>query len=113
MHRLTRSFYERLGGDEGALAGKRAGSSPRPDFTLASAALIVEVDEIQHFTSDRLATLELHLADVRLAFDVGEYKVLARQWSSIADRYRAAKTAVDFPFSGGRRRAASVFRRRT
>jgi hypothetical protein len=53
---LLRTIYERLGGDEGALAGKRAGSSPRPDFTLASAALIVDVDEIQHFTSDRLAT---------------------------------------------------------
>ena len=87
--RLLSAIHERLGGDEHALAAKRAGSSPRPDFFLRSAALIVEVDEIQHFTNDRLATLELYPQSAQVAFDVDEYRTLIQRWSSIADNYRA------------------------
>jgi len=107
--RLLSTIYERLGGDEGALAGKRAGSSPRPDFLLRSASLIVEVDEIQHFTTDRLRTLELYPEAAQLAFDVGEYRMLISHWSSVADNYRAAKPAVDFPRPGGRRAQRAYF----
>jgi hypothetical protein len=106
---VLRAIYQRLGGDETALAGKRSGANPRPDFLLPSAALIVEIDETQHFTSDRLLTLELYPEDARLAFDVGEYRGLIGGWSSVADRYRAAKPAVDFPRLGGRRAQRAYF----
>jgi very-short-patch-repair endonuclease len=107
--RLLRTIYEWLGGDEDALAGKRAGSSPRPDFLLPLASLIVEVDEIQHFTTDRLRTLELYPEAALLAFDVGEYRTRISQWSSVANNYRAAKPAVDFPHPGGRRAQRAYF----
>jgi hypothetical protein len=55
-----RSIYLALGGDETLLVGKRSGSDPRLDFVLTEHALAVEVDEIQHFTSGRLRTLELY-----------------------------------------------------
>jgi hypothetical protein len=108
LDRLS-AIHERLGGDENALAGKRAGSSPRPDFFLRSAALIIEVDEIQHFTSDRLLALELYPQDAQLGFDANEYRSLIRRWSSVADNYRAAKPAVDFPRVGGRRAQRAYF----
>jgi hypothetical protein len=97
MLAILSSIHQRLGGDEDALAGKRAGSSPRPDFLLPSATLVVEVDEIQHFTSDRLLTLELYPKNAQLAFDVAEYRALIGKWATVADRYRAAKPAIDFP----------------
>jgi hypothetical protein len=106
---ILSTIHQGLGGDEDALTAKRAGSSPRPDFFLPSAALIVEVDEIQHFTSDRLLTLEAYPETVQLAFDVGEYRSLVSQWSSVADSYRAAKPAVDFPRPGGRRAQRAYF----
>jgi hypothetical protein len=103
---ILSTIHQRLGGDEGLLAGKRAGSSPRPDFVLASANMIVELDEIQHFTSDRLATLELYPRNVQLAFDIGEYRALIGQWSEVADRYRAAKPSADFPQPAAAKRSA-------
>src|SRR5262245_57852643 len=52
-----RELHRQLKGDEQLLASKRSGSNPRLDFVLSSQELIIEVDEIQHFTSDRLITL--------------------------------------------------------
>jgi hypothetical protein len=106
---LLRSIYKQLGGVEAALANKRAGSSPRPDFLLLSRSLIIEVDEIQHFTTDRLAALELYPEDAGLAFDVAEYRKLISKWSPVADGYRAAKPSVDFPRAGGRRAQRAYF----
>jgi hypothetical protein len=91
---LLSTIHQGLGGDEILMAGKRAGSSPRPDFLLPSAGLIVEVDEIQHFTSDRLATVELYPRNAELAFDVAEYRALIGQWSAVADVYRAARPST-------------------
>jgi hypothetical protein len=91
-----------LGGDERLLTAKRPGNDPRPDFLLPELQLLVEVDEIQHFTTDRLRTLNCYPATTSLAFDVGEYLSLVRRWAPVGDRYRAEKTAADFPFVGGR-----------
>jgi hypothetical protein len=37
---MLRTIHQRLGGDELALANKRSGASPRPDFLLPSAGLM-------------------------------------------------------------------------
>lgn len=103
------AIYEALGGSEDLLAGKRSGSSPRIDFLLAEHSVAVEVDEIQHFTSDRLRTLELYPADAPVLFDVDEYRELIGRWCGSADRYRAGKPTVDFPFPGGRRAQRAYF----
>jgi hypothetical protein len=104
-----RTLHAMLGGDERLLASKRAGSQPRLDFVFRARNLIVEVDEIQHFTTDRLATLRAYPAISNLAFDVERYCALAERWRDRADRYRAAKPAVDFPFIGGRRAQRAYF----
>jgi hypothetical protein len=104
-----RSIYLGLGGDETLLAGKRSGSDPRFDFLLEASGLAVEVDEIQHFTTDRLRTLDLYPANAEVCFDLSTYRTLIGQWSATGDRYRASKPTVDFPFAGGRRAQRAYF----
>jgi very-short-patch-repair endonuclease len=104
-----RSIYSALGGDETLLVRKRSGSDPRLDFVLADHTLAVEVDEIQHFTTERLRTLNLYPAAAELCFDTVAYRALIGRWCTTADRYRAAKSTVDFPFAGGRRAQRAYF----
>jgi len=101
--------YTTLGGDETLLVGKRSGSDPRLDFLLHDEPLAVEVDEIQHFTTDRLRTLDLYPSEPDVCFDIDTYRSLVRPWSAIGDRYRASKPTVDFPFTGGRRAQRAYF----
>jgi hypothetical protein len=70
---------------------------------------IVEVDEIQHFTSDRLSTLRLYPATSDLAFDLDAYVSLCKTWRVKGDGYRSAKPTVDFPHPGGRRAQRAYF----
>jgi hypothetical protein len=104
-----RSIYVALGGDETLLAGKRSGSDPRLDFLLEANGLAVEVDEIQHFTTDRLRTLDLYPPNAEVCFDFNTYRTLIGRWSATGDRYRASKPTVDFPFAGGRRAQRAYF----
>lgn len=104
-----RTIYTTLGGDETLLAGKRAGSDPRVDLLLADRGLAIEVDEIQHFTTDRLRTLEHYAPRADVLFDLGEYRTLVVRWHLVADRYRAAKPTADFPDAGGRRAQRAYF----
>jgi hypothetical protein len=67
-----REIYVALGGVEGLRANKREGSDPEIDFLFAAKQLIVETDEIQHFTSDRLRTLEVYRNEAEALFDVDE-----------------------------------------
>src|SRR5712692_1742555 len=71
-----RSIYEELGGDESLLASKRSGSDPRID--LLHGALGIEVDEIQHFTTERMRTLELYPPDADVLFNVDDYRAAIR-----------------------------------
>ena len=102
-----RSIYQKLGGDESLLASKRSGSDPLID--LLHGALAIEVDEIQHFTTDRLCTFELYPPDADLLFNVDEYRAAILLWHQRGDRYRASKPTRDFPFAGGRRAQRAYF----
>jgi len=102
-----RSIYQELGGDESLLASKRSGSDPRID--LLHGALAIEVDEIQHFTTDRMRTLEFYPLDADVLFNADEYRAAIRLWHQRADRYRASKPTRDFPFAGGRRAQRAYF----
>jgi hypothetical protein len=102
-----RSIYQELGGDESLLASKRSGSNPRID--LLHGALAIEVDEIQHFTTDRTRTLELYPPDTDVLFKTDVYRATIRLWHERADRYRASKPTRDFPFAGGRRAQRAYF----
>ena len=81
-------------------AAKRLTSLPG-DFLHPESMTFIEVDEHQHFTSRRLATLDLYPEGAALGFDLGEYRALCRDWAPRADRYRASKSAAAFG-PGGR-----------
>lgn len=104
-----RELHRQLKGDEQLLASKRSGSNPRLDFVLSAQKLIIEVDEIQHFTSDRLTTLRAYPDGLKCGFDIEHYCALTERWRHRGDRYRATKTAADFPFAGGRRAQRAYF----
>ena len=106
LHRLA-DIFDQLGGDRAALVAKR--SVPlRLDFYVPDRVLFVEVDETQHFTTDRALTLDRFDAGVDGAW-IDRYRRLIEEWSKTADRYRAAKPAVDFPRASGRRAQRAYF----
>jgi hypothetical protein len=94
-------IFERLGGDSSRLAAKRA-VPLRLDFHAPELGLFIEVDETQHFTTERAHTFESYDPDIRVE-QVEEYRRLIEVWKQDADRYRASKPAVDFPRHAGRR----------
>lgn len=104
-----REIYLVLGGDEDALASKRAGSDPTPDFLYGPSGHLLELDETQHFTTDRRLTLEMYPSPLNLGFDIEAYSALCDTWNATADRYRAAKQTRDFPHPGGRRAQRAYF----
>jgi hypothetical protein len=63
---------------------------------------IVELDEIQHFSGERLVSLNRY-AGIRVDLDVPAYSELVATFRAVADKAWATKTAADFPFAGGRR----------
>jgi hypothetical protein len=93
------TIHAELGGDAALLASKRT-SRPKVDLILGD-AMAVEVDEFQHFTTSRLRTLGRY-DGIDVGFDVDRYEALCVQHAQRADAYRRAKTAVEFPFPGGR-----------
>jgi hypothetical protein len=101
-HVLARlsQIHAALGGRDDLLASKRA-QYPKVDFFLANDT-IVELDEIQHFSSERLVSLN-HYEGMRVDLDVSAYRELVAVFRSVADKAWAQKTAADFPFPGGRR----------
>jgi hypothetical protein len=52
------AIHSSLGGDAQALAAKPPRNPPTPDLVHTDTGAIIEVDEVQHFTSARLLTLD-------------------------------------------------------
>ncbi|MGK3949155.1 DUF7255 family protein [Microbacterium sp. K2] len=98
--RALQRVFDELGGNEEEQRSKRWGSLPSDLLHLESRTM-VEVDEMQHFTSFRLLTLR---AAPSGAVDRDRYAELCGRWSPQADRYRASKVAKGFPGSHGRAR---------
>jgi len=96
-------ILDALDGDVASLAAKTRGSS-RVDFILEPGGVVVEYDEVQHFTSARLKTLALYPTEAPLGFDHAGYTALVRRWASHGDRGFAHKAAAEFPGPAGRQR---------
>ena len=96
------SIHRELGGDASTLRSKRLGNAPTPDLLHDDLGCIIEVDEVQHFTTSRLRSFTFYPADVPLGFDLGQFVALAQRWAEKGDRAFAHKTAADFPAPGGR-----------
>jgi len=70
-------------------------SQARSDESISCSAYSrLKVDEIQHFTTDRLHTLELYPPDANVLFNAGEYRATTRLWHRRADLYRASQTSA-------------------
>ena len=67
---------------------------------------VVEVDDAAHFTSFRLAALELYRPDAALGFDVGEHAALCREWCARTDGLDRGLAAKGFGFGGRQRERA-------
>ncbi len=63
---------------------------------------IFEFDEIQHFSSCRLKTFNFYPNEIPLCFDLQQWQKLCEEYRNQADKYRKAKTTIDFPFENGR-----------
>ncbi len=101
---LEQIFYA-LGGKAEEQEAKRL--TPLPgDFIHPPTGTVIEIDELQHFTSFRRETFEHYPTDRVLNFDIREYSNLCDALSSKADSYRRAKPAAGFGIGGRQRQRA-------
>lgn len=90
-----------LGGDRRALAHLR--DTPlSPGYALGSGQR-VEVDDVGHFTSARLATLALYPSTATFGFSLDQYRALIELWREKAAAVFTRRWSADFDFAGGRR----------
>jgi hypothetical protein len=61
---------------------------------------IVEVDDILHFSTPRLQSLELYPREVRVGFDIEEWKALCREHAPQTDRWRYGLASKCFGWHG-------------
>lgn len=102
-------IFQVLGGDQAALASKRA-LSLKPDGYIGGAYnCLFEFDEIQHFSSARERTLLLLPANLPLGCSRAHYLELCRVHREVADKYRHAKQTAEFHFPGGRTAQRAYF----
>ena len=100
------AIYARLKGDVSVLHAARENLLLPVELMHAPTGTVVEVDEAAHFTSFRLAALELYRPDAALGFDVGEHAALCREWSARTDGLERGLAAKGFGFGGRQRERA-------
>lgn len=94
------AIYTRLKGDISVLHAARENLLLPVDLVHEPTGTVIEVDEPAHFTSFRLAALELYPADVTVGFDLDEHKELCRSWCSATDRLGRGLASKCFGFGG-------------
>jgi hypothetical protein len=100
------AIYARLKGDVSVLHAARENLLLPVELMHVPTGSVVEVDDAAHFTSFRLAALELYRADALLGFDVGEHAALCREWSARTDGLDRGLAAKGFGFGGRQRERA-------
>ncbi len=100
------AIHGALGGTHAVLAAKRAGNPPTPDLVHTPTGCLIEVDEVQHFTSARLQTLASY-PPVRLGFDVAEYRSLITRFRPEGDKALPPARRARLSAPGGGRQAHS------
>ena len=100
------AIYARLKGDASVLRESRENLLLPVELVHEPTGTVVEVDPSAHFTSFRLASLELYRAEVAVGFDVDEHKELCRVWSSRTDGLARGLAAKGFGLGGHQRERA-------
>lgn len=103
--RPLHDLFLALAGDPEEQSLKRATALPG-DFIHIGTGTIIEVDELQHFTSFRLRSFDHYPSKHPVRFEIAEYQDLCRRLSSTADKYRRTKAAAAFGMEGRRRQRA-------
>jgi hypothetical protein len=101
-----RAIYARLKGDESVLHAARENLLLPVDLFHAPSGTVIEIDDAAHFTSCRLAALELYPAGARVGFDVEAHRELCREWAAQTDRLERGLAAKGFGFGGRPRERA-------
>jgi hypothetical protein len=94
------AIYARLGGDATVLNASRENLFLPVELVHEPTGTVVEVDDASHFTSFRLAALELYPFDAPLGFDIEEHKQLCRELSAQTDARERGLAAKGFGFGG-------------
>jgi len=100
------AIYARLGGDPTVLQASRENLLLPIALFHEPTGTVVELDGPQHFTSFRLAALELYPDEVRVAFDLDEHRELCRAWAFRTDDLHRGLAAKGFGFGGVQRERA-------
>jgi hypothetical protein len=103
---VLEKIYAALKGDKAVLANARSNLFLPVDLVHAPTGTLIELDEPLHFTSHRLATLDLYPRDVAVGFDLDEYRELCREWAPKTDNMSRALAAKGFGFGGVQRERA-------
>jgi len=93
-------IFARLRGDVTVLHAARENLLLPCDLVHTPSGTIVEVDGPEHFTSARLAALELYPADAAVGFDVAAHAALCRELAATADLGSRGLPAKAFGFAG-------------
>jgi hypothetical protein len=100
------AIHARLNGDVSVLHASRENLLLPVGLVHEPTGTVIEVDESSHFTSFRLAALELYAGDARVGFDIEEHKDLCRAWCSTTDGLARGLPAKGFGFGGVQRERA-------
>ncbi len=95
-------IFKSLNGDITANQTKRSVALDCDAYFGGQYNFIFEFDELQHFSSSRLKTIENYPSGLRVNFDLANWKRLCQIHKDKADNYRKTKTTTDFNFVGGR-----------
>ena len=93
-------MFTRLKGLMPVLHSCRVNMPYMPVLIHMQTATIVEVDDVLHFTTGRLTTLDLYPGEVPLGFDIKEYKELCREHAPKSDKWRYGMASKMFGFHG-------------
>lgn len=93
-------MFNRLKGLNPVLHSCRVNKPYMPVLVHMASATLVEVDNVLHFTTGRLTTLNLYPPEIPLGFDMDEYKELCKEHAPTSDRWRYGLASKMFGFHG-------------
>lgn len=99
---LIEKLFILLKGNATANQSKRTMSLNCDAYFGGQSNFMFEFDEFQHFSSARQLTIEHYPDNLKLNFNLSQWKQSCVANKIKADKYRHNKTTVDFDFAGGR-----------
>jgi len=100
------SIHARLKGDVSVLQAARENLLLPVELVHTETGTVIEVDDAAHFTSFRLAALELYPSDAPLGFDREEHAKVCRELCARTDGLSRGLAAKGFGFGGVQRERA-------